>query len=203
MKEIHKFDNLIDFTLDEHNVTSSYLLFCITSNEWIQYHFEYELYKVFMKYELCWFDDFIENEDSNNMEPISERENKISEIQKIEYGEEKSLDELLNDCAGLNISLIDCHDFNGIIMLQLIENEISLFLKIHKFKSQKIDFVILLNEDKLKHINGKNRLRLIAHEAYHIVENIENNWHSHSFVDDEASRIVEKFLEIQKNKLLN
>lgn len=199
MQETHEFNELIGFTLSKFGHKANYRVLFLNPNEWTHYHFEYELYKAFMNSQLEWYDNFMKNENPEYFQERFDRENTISENNQIEYGEEKSLNKILNGPDALFIKLIHCHEFNGLIPLRLIENEISIFLKIHKMIDD-IDFIILLR-NHIKRITPENKFKLVAHEAYHIVESIEETNHEYEFVNEMASKIVGEFKQSQIQKI--
>lgn len=193
MEETNEFDDLVNFTLKKFGVKATYQVIYVTSEEWASYHVGYEIYRSFLGYELEWFNEFIKEEDPDLYKKVIERENKTADDNQIEYGSEADLNELLTGPAGLNIKLIEVHDFNKIVTLKSIENEIETFLTIQRLKSKGIEFVILLKKEKLLSCIKDSKLEVVAHESYHIIESIKDQHHANSFVNARAREIVREF----------
>lgn len=198
MKLTNEFDELVNFTLINFGCNTNYEVVIVNLHEWALYHFEREIYEVFLASELEWYKEFIQIEDPESYEKMINRENNILERNRKEYGEVKSLKERIHGPAAMCVELINFHEFNGPMSIKLIEDEISIFLKIHNMKNKGTNFVILLKEDKPPYIPIRNKLELFAHEAYHIVENIEDNYHTNDCVNRIARKIVDEFNNIYK-----
>lgn len=152
-----------------------------------------------MNSELEWFHNFFKNENPEKYKKYIDSENEVSEHNKIEYGRDLSLNEMLDGTDADCIELILCGDFNGLIPIKLIENEISVFIEIHRMIDD-VDFVILV-KDRVLNTHPEAKFNLIAEEAFHIVEHIEKNYHDHKFVVKMASDIVGEFIQSQIEKI--
>ena len=188
-KDYKNFNCLTQYVLDKFGVNANYQIFYMDKEEWISYTCGYELFRVSTELQWSFFDNIIKMEEPQYHKEIEDAKKKA----KKEYGKILSLEEKLEIVNGVCIRIDYPTDFFGILVSDIITEEISKFIEIQSLEDECIDYVILIRKDRLSTRSDFEKFPIIAEEAFHIVEDITDDRHEHEYVVRKANELANEF----------
>ena len=198
MEICNKLNWLVECTLNLNSVSAEYKVICLDEKEFKEFQYGNRAFLqliVFFSEENfdIFFDIFQEYPDYIAWH-IEDVESLLKSFKR-EYGRLLSLDGLAYS-EGACIKLDDLSNTDGFTPFEVIKDIFPIFFDILDMKKD-VDFAIVLPKERFMGKRKPDKLTIITHEAYHIVEHKIQKFHAKGEIDKKVTKIIN---ECQRRK---
>lgn len=210
MKQINKFNELIDFTLNKYGLSATYKVKCLDKVEYKNFY-SFHRFHIFLSRALIteileFFSDFIE--DYGYLEEYEENVKELNKSEEGEYGSIAPLKALISDnlkeaSVACNVSVTKSDPLiylSPFLPQDSMKDQIGIFSKVCRGKDQYS--IILLRKDLFCSVDQKKNKRseCIAHESIHIVEKFKKRTYHKFEIDHMAMETVMEYNKDVRHK---